>query len=108
MAIYRLARIGLVVCMIAAPCGLGPLRAIGALHADEESAAADDGIEQSEEESPENPWEDRPKTLFQWSRSQEEDEGEEPEAEEPLQTDRPDFTEASTTVGRGRAQLEFG
>jgi hypothetical protein len=28
--------------------------------------------------------------------------------DEPLVTDRPDFTEASTTVGRGVAQFEFG
>jgi hypothetical protein len=28
--------------------------------------------------------------------------------EEPLATDRPDFTEASSTVGLGRTQLEFG
>lgn len=28
--------------------------------------------------------------------------------EEPLATDRPDFTEASSTVGLGRSQLEFG
>src|SRR5687767_13047429 len=32
----------------------------------------------------------------------------EPDEEGPLETDRPDFTEASSVVGRGRAQLEFG
>ncbi|MGE0769250.1 MAG: transporter [Hyphomicrobiaceae bacterium] len=32
----------------------------------------------------------------------------EPEEEGPLDLDRPDFTEASTTVGRGRKVLEFG
>jgi hypothetical protein len=32
----------------------------------------------------------------------------EPEEEDRLQSDRPDFTEASTTVGRGRVQLEGG
>ena len=31
-----------------------------------------------------------------------------PDLDEPLVTDRPDFTEASSTVGRGVAQLEFG
>ncbi len=35
-------------------------------------------------------------------------ESEEPEQEEPIATDRPDFTEASSTVGRGRVQLEAG
>jgi hypothetical protein len=43
-------------------------------------------------------------TLLRWP-------GQEPsedEEEGPLETDRPDFTEASSTVGRGRAQLEFG
>ncbi len=45
-----------------------------------------------------------PETLFLWP-------GQElPEEEEegPLETDRPDFTEASSTVGRGRVQIEFG
>jgi hypothetical protein len=31
-----------------------------------------------------------------------------PEPEKPIETDRPDFTEASSTVGRGRIQLEAG
>jgi hypothetical protein len=31
-----------------------------------------------------------------------------PDLSEPLVTDRPDFTEASSTVGRGVAQIEFG
>jgi hypothetical protein len=42
--------------------------------------------------------------LFLWP-------GQEPPEEEeegPIETDRPDFTEASSTVGRGRAQLEMG
>jgi hypothetical protein len=47
-----------------------------------------------------------PKTLFNWFGGPE---GEEEEEEEsPIETDRPDFTEASTTVGRGRVQLEMG
>ena len=47
-----------------------------------------------------------PGTLFQWTRSASFSGG--PNLEEPLVTDRPDFTEASVTVGRGVAQLEFG
>jgi hypothetical protein len=45
-------------------------------------------------------------TLFQWSSSSERTGG--PDLSEPLITDRPDFTEASVTVGRNVAQLEFG
>ncbi len=45
-------------------------------------------------------------TLFQWSPSLECQGG--PNLDAPLVTDRPDFTEASSTVGRGIAQLEFG
>ncbi len=30
------------------------------------------------------------------------------DGEEPLVTDRPDFTEASSTVGKGRVQVELG
>ncbi|GAB4146760.1 MAG: hypothetical protein Tsb009_19640 [Planctomycetaceae bacterium] len=44
-------------------------------------------------------------TLFRWSFS---DETGGPDLNEPLVTDRPDFTEASSTVGRGVAQVEFG
>lgn len=44
-------------------------------------------------------------TLFRWSFS---DETGGPNLDEPLVTDRPDFTEASSTVGRGVAQVEFG
>ena len=46
------------------------------------------------------------KTLFQWSYGTSFSGG--PNLAEPLITDRPDFTEASSTVGRGVAQLEFG
>jgi hypothetical protein len=35
-------------------------------------------------------------------------EGGPPSMDEPLSTDRPDFTETSTTVGRGVAQIEYG
>lgn len=45
-------------------------------------------------------------TLFQWSDGPSFSGG--PNLDEPLVTDRPDFTEASTTVGRGVTQIEFG
>ena len=51
------------------------------------------------------------KTLFSWSlrvASSDEDEGEEEEEIDTIVTDRPDFTEASSTVGRGTTQLEIG
>jgi hypothetical protein len=47
-----------------------------------------------------------PGTLFQWSSSNETTGG--PDLSEALVTDRPDFTEASVTVGRNVAQIEFG
>ncbi len=46
------------------------------------------------------------KTLFQWSYGTSFSGG--PDLDEPLVTDRPDFTEASSTVGRGVIQLETG
>ncbi len=46
------------------------------------------------------------KTLFQWSYGTSFSGG--PDRSEPLVTDRPDFTEASSTVGLGVAQLEVG
>lgn len=45
-------------------------------------------------------------TLFQWSYGTSFGGG--PNLDEPLVTDRPDFTEASSTVGRDVAQVEFG
>ena len=48
-----------------------------------------------------------PKTLFSWGYGQP-NEGGPPPLDEPLVTDRPDFTEASVTVGRGVAQVEAG
>lgn len=50
---------------------------------------------------------DRPSrgTLFQWVDG---NSSGGPDLSEPLVTDRPDFTEASSTVGKGVAQLEFG
>ena len=47
-----------------------------------------------------------PGTLFQWSYGTSFSGG--PNLNEPLVTDRPDFTEASSTVGRRVAQLEIG
>ncbi len=47
------------------------------------------------------------KTLFLWN-STAEIQGGPPGLDEPLASDRPDFTEASCTVGRGRVQLETG
>jgi hypothetical protein len=50
--------------------------------------------------------------LFTWADKQEDEankEGEDEEAkEEPLESDRPDFTESSATVGRHRWQVESG
>ncbi|WP_164101850.1 transporter [Candidatus Laterigemmans baculatus] len=46
------------------------------------------------------------KTLLQWSYGTSFSGG--PDLDEPIVTDRPDFTEASSTVGRGVAQLELG
>ena len=46
------------------------------------------------------------KTLMQWSYGTSFSGG--PDLDEPLVTDRPDFTEAASTVGLGVAQLEFG
>lgn len=46
-------------------------------------------------------------TLFQWSYGTSFSGGP-PGPDEPLVSDRPDFTEASTTVGRGVVQLEAG
>lgn len=45
-------------------------------------------------------------TLFQWRSAPNAVGG--PDLSEPLVTDRPDFTEASSTVGLGVSQIEFG
>jgi Putative MetA-pathway of phenol degradation len=47
-----------------------------------------------------------PPTLFQWYYEEAPDGPS--KLDEPLVTDRPDFTEASTTVGQGVVQLEMG
>lgn len=48
----------------------------------------------------------RPGTLFQWSYGNSFSGG--PDLDEPLVTDRPDFTESSVTVGQGVTQVEMG
>jgi hypothetical protein len=66
---------------------------------------------QDVEESPDigSNVQEQPRTLFDWRVPAWELE---PESEEPatdeIATDRPDFTEASSTVGLGRVQLEVG
>ena len=45
-------------------------------------------------------------TLFSWNSEDENTGG--PQLDEPLVTDRPDFTESSVAVGRGVVQVEFG
>lgn len=49
-----------------------------------------------------------PSTLFRWSYEEPDGEPAPSKLEERLVTDRPDFVEASTTVGQGVAQLEIG
>jgi hypothetical protein len=51
--------------------------------------------------------EEQPLTLLRWNSDAEADGGP-PALDEPLATDRPDFTEASCTVGRGVVQIESG
>ncbi|MSR54220.1 MAG: transporter [Gemmataceae bacterium] len=53
--------------------------------------------------------EGQPKTIFEWAIGVEPPKKEAEAGEEDvIVTDRPDFTEASSTVGRGRMQLEAG
>jgi hypothetical protein len=59
------------------------------------------------------PSNDGPKTLFQWNSPEfqapaKEQNPKEPEKPNPIVTDRPDFTEASSTVGLAHIQLETG
>src|SRR5438128_184612 len=49
----------------------------------------------------------RCKTLLHWNSAAEMQGGPAP-WDEPLSSDRPDFTEASNTVGRGVSQVEMG
>lgn len=48
------------------------------------------------------------RTLFRWTSESSAESAGGPDLNEPLVTDRPDFTEASSTVGRRVAQLELG
>jgi Putative MetA-pathway of phenol degradation len=79
----------------------------------ERSPAAISGIAAFDEHAPDAPgdgWSEccecEPGTLFQWSYGASFGGG--PDLDEPIVTDRPDFTEASVTVGRGVVQLETG
>ena len=47
-------------------------------------------------------------TLFRWASSSPKEEDRKSKREEPLASDRPDFTEASSTVGAGLTQIEMG
>lgn len=50
-----------------------------------------------------------PRTLFQWSHCcRNDDEEEDDDDEVPFAAERPDFTESSSCVGRGRLQIEMG
>jgi len=66
----------------------------------------DAGAKKDEEEKPEKKDAGPPKALLKWAVGPEVEE--KPEAEDHIVTDRPDFTEASVTVGEGRVQLEAG
>jgi hypothetical protein len=47
-------------------------------------------------------------TIFRWASSEPFDPNATPKRDKPLESDRPDFTEASSTVGAGLLQLEMG
>ena len=71
----------------------------------EEEAAGD--AKDSDEKENFGPKDGRARgTLMQWSYGTSFSGG--PDLDEPLVTDRPDFTEASSTVGRGVLQMEMG
>src|SRR5262245_28360471 len=96
--------------VLVAPGGIG----CGTLHQSTQIAAAvmpddDDkkpGIGKKDDDDAKKKEEGPPKTLFKWEIGPEV--AEKPPKPEKIQTDRPDFTEASTTVGRGHVQLETG
>ncbi len=48
------------------------------------------------------------KTLFSWKTGENGADKDEADEEDEIVTDRPDFTESSTNVGKGRVQLEMG
>src|SRR5262249_34433370 len=68
--------------------------------------SSDAGAKKDEEEKSEKKEAGPPKALLKWAVGPEVEE--KPEAEDHIVTDRPDFTEASVTVGQGRVQLEAG
>jgi Putative MetA-pathway of phenol degradation len=68
----------------------------------EQKAPEENGKDKKDE--PEGP----PKTLFEWAIGPKEEKKAEEEQPDSIVTDRPDFTEASSTVGLGRVQLEAG
>ena len=87
-------------------CADEPLMDVLAASLARENAAACAGDEE-EERCNYGPCDCQPRgTLFQWSYGASFSGG--PNLEEPIVTDRPDFTEASSTVGKGVAQVEFG
>lgn len=69
-----------------------------------EPGKTDDGEEPKTHYGP--PADEPRKTLFQWSYGTTFSGG--PPVDDDLQTDRPDFVEASTTVGKGVLQVESG
>ncbi|MGB6044240.1 MAG: transporter [Pirellulales bacterium] len=72
-----------------------------------QSLVADDCCSEQDDSVSYGPCDCEPRgTLMQWSYGTSFSGG--PDLDEPLVTDRPDFTEAAVTVGRGVTQLEFG
>jgi hypothetical protein len=72
-----------------------------------EKSVDKDDEKDKKDDKPEVP----PQALLDWAIGKgwkKEDEEPKTKRSEPLQSDRPDFTEASTTVGRGMIQIEAG
>src|SRR5262249_35701178 len=69
---------------------------------------ADDKKADDKKDDKEKKDEGPPKTILEWKIGHEDpNKSDEPEPDK-IKTDRPDFTESSTTVGLGRVQLEMG
>lgn len=66
----------------------------------------EDGGKKDQDEKDKKKEKGPPKTLFEWAIGPEEED--QPEEEDWIETDRPDFTESAKTVGLGRVQLEAG
>src|SRR5262245_49874038 len=82
-----------------APMGAAePARSDARNHGDDKEKHGDD-----KKDEPKKP----PKTLLEWAIGPEEKKKDDDEPDR-IVTDRPDFTEASSTVGLGRVQLEAG